>query len=157
MIRHLVNTCWCLGDSATGEHYETDEHYSTHGEAVAAATRLRLDLVPRAETYRCWVVICETCGVFGNPEHDTTEWHFTDVADCVESLGDWQTNTRGQPGVCPDCVLAEECDAHGHDYTGWRQCGCRGQIRRHVAAGCPEFRYCRRCHLPDYAYPAAAG
>jgi hypothetical protein len=102
----------------------------------------------------CVIAVCIDCGY--QPWEDREKVpHFTSLADAKNSdtLADWEW-VNDIPFRCGQCAVEVACATYGHDWTDWQHCQCHGEIARHHDTGCPDLRWCTRCSLPDYAYPA---
>lgn len=108
-------------------------------------------------------VLCTGCGNdYWTSYRDEGPPLFADLAAAVEHTTDpsdpehvWRWRPHPDiPGAwlttCPSC---RACESHGHRWSPWSACTCRGTIPGHAQTGCTPWRMCLRCLIADIGTP----
>jgi hypothetical protein len=99
-------------------------------------------------TRTCMTAGCDQCGqdCFDDADFEP-HWPINTAAlTDLANLG-WQVN--GTRLTCRGCVAVMACQAHGHPFSAWWECGCEQRIVDHPAGPggqcAMQWRSCQRC------------
>jgi hypothetical protein len=100
------------------------------------------------QTHPCVTARCDQCGQDCFDDWDYLPHWPTEAAALVD-LATQGWRVTGRRLVCWRCAAVLACQAHGHEFGSWRDCGCEQRISDHTArpdGSCAEqWRTCQRC------------